>query len=252
MKKSFIILLLLCVCVLCAYAETVILLRTGARVEGTIVFENEEVVIVKTEEGRFQYPRTEILGIGSDDSEEIRDKSEEFKEKSDEGKDKREEGKKVSALLELAGGAGVRPGEKAGGGAGVDLLIGTHHIGKRHLFIGAGLGYHGLFLGEESYHFLPVQVALRMLLVEAKHAPVFGVALGYGAALNKQYKGGLYAGLDLGYRCQLNPKSSIAIVAFANFQQAEVKVEEQIEDMVYVHAVGRNLVMTGVKVGFYF
>ena len=251
MKKSFFILLLLCVCVLCAYAETIILLRTGARVEGTIVFENEEVVIVKTAEGRFQYPRSEILGIGSDDSERVKELRSEGV-KSEELIDKREESKKVSALLELAGGAGVQPGEQAGGGASVDLLIGTHHIGKRHLFIGAGLGYHGLFLGKDSYHFLPVQVALRMPLIEAKHAPVFGVALGYGAALNKQYKGGLYAGLDFGYRYRVNPKTSIAIVAFANFQQAEVKVEEEIEDMLFVHAVGRNLVMTGIKIGFYF
>ena len=46
--------------VLCAHAQTIVL-RTGARVKGTILFENEEVVIVRTDEGaRFQYPKTDV------------------------------------------------------------------------------------------------------------------------------------------------------------------------------------------------
>ena len=52
---------------LCAHAETIIL-RTGARVKGTVVFQNEEVVIVRNEEGkRFQYMRSDVEEILSDE-----------------------------------------------------------------------------------------------------------------------------------------------------------------------------------------
>ncbi len=233
----------------CAHAETIVL-RTGARVNGTILFENEEVVVVRTDEGaRFQYPRTDVEAVLSDDEPVM----------VNEGV-ANEEGtapeittpKKASILVEVAGGAAIQPGEGIGGGASADLLVGSHHIGGRHVFVGGGVGYHGLFIGADKYNFLPIQVAVRMPLTEEKHAPMFGVGVGYGIALSKAYLGGLYAGADFGYRCQLNPKSAIAVVAFAQFQQAMMPVVAEIEGVEYAQTAGRSLVTTGVKLAFYF
>lgn len=233
----------------CAHAETIVL-RTGARVKGTILFENEEVVVVRTDEGaRFQYPRTDVLQVLTDDEPVM----------VNDGV-ANEEGtapeittpKKASILVEVAGGAAIQPGEGIGGGASADLLVGSHHIGGRHVFVGGGVGYHGLFIGADKYNFLPIQVAVRMPLTEEKHAPMFGVGVGYGIALSKAYLGGLYAGADFGYRCQLNPKSAIAVVAFAQFQQAMMPVVTEIEGVEYAQTAGRSLVTTGVKLAFYF
>ena len=47
-KLAFI--LSFCAFVLCAHAET-LLLRTGARVKGEIVFQNEEVIIIRNADG---------------------------------------------------------------------------------------------------------------------------------------------------------------------------------------------------------
>ena len=48
---------------MCARAETLIL-RTGARVQGEILLQNEEVVIIRDASGaRFQYPRAEVVEI---------------------------------------------------------------------------------------------------------------------------------------------------------------------------------------------
>lgn len=248
----------------CAHAETLVL-RTGARVEGTIVFQNEEVVIIRDAEGaRFQYPRSDIESVTSEgvNSEELIVKSEELIVKS-EGEISRARDvetsndldggtKKASILLELGGGAAVSPGDAAGGGFSVDFLVGSHHIGNKHLFIGGGLGYHGLFIGGAKYNFLPIQVALRMPLMEQKHAPAFGVSLGYGVALSKAYIGGLYAGLDFGYRYQINPKTALAVMINAQFQQAKVTVTETIGEDVYTHKTGRYLVMPGIKLALYF
>lgn len=229
-----------------AHAET-ILLRTGARVKGEIVFQNEEVVIVRDAEtgARFQYPRTDVADILSDDAvqeEQLAEEEEQAEINTP---------KKASILVEIAGGAAVIPNETAGGAAAVDLLVGSHHIGDRHIFIGGGLGYHGIFTGTEKYNFLPIQVALRMPFTETKHAPVFGFAAGYGVALSKDYLGGIYAGVDLGYRCQLNPKTAISIVAFAQFQQAKMNTVTTIEGVDFINKTGRNIVAAGIKLAIY-
>lgn len=243
MKKHLYIAILFCLCSLCAHAET-LLLRTGARVKGEIVFQNEEVVVLRDPEtgARSQYPRSDIAEIRTVDEvekEEVGQQQEELPEIKTT--------KKASILLELAGGAAIQPGEPVGGGFSVDLLAGSHHIGNRHLFIGAGLGYHGVFFNGENYNFLPLQAALRMPMLEQKHAPVFGVAVGYGIALSKDYLGGLYAGLDIGYRCQLNPKSALSVTAFTQFQQAILPLTETIGEDAFVNNVGRNLLTCGLK-----
>lgn len=247
-KKKIIFLILFCAFCLCAHAET-LLLRTGARVKGTIVFQNEEVVILRDAEGaRFQYPRAEVQEILSDETE----KNESRKEADDQIADDQQVNKKASILLELAGGVAVNPNEAVGGAFSVDLLVGSHHIGDRHLFVGAGVGYHGLFLGEEKYNFLPVQAALRMPLTETKHAPAFGVAVGYGIALSKEYLGGLYAGVDFGYRCRINPRTAVALMAFAQFQQAIVPSVTVIDGNEFTARSGRSLVTSGLKLALYF
>jgi len=251
MKKHIVYILLCILSFSYAHAETIIL-RTGARVKGTIIFQNEEVVVVRDESGaRFQYPRTDVEQILSDE-----EAAAEPEVTVAEEEPEINVSKKASILLEVFGGAAVVPNEKAGGAAGVDFLVGSHHIGDRHLFIGGGLGYHGLFLGADKYNFLPVEVALRMPFTEQKHSPVFGVALGYGIALSKEYTGGIYSGVDLGYRCQLNPKTAVAVVAFSQFQQAKINVtltpDQMIPGATFVNKTGRNFVVAGLKLALYF
>ena len=255
MKNRLLFILLLSLSFVCAHAETIVL-RTGARVKGTIVFQNEEVVIIRNAEGaRFQYPRADVQEI-REDEEEVVEEQVVVEEEQD-----IKTSKKASILLELSAGSAYVVGESLGAQANADLLVGSHHIGNRHIFVGAGVGYHGLFMvnpktttgkAMQVYNFLPIQAAVRMPFLETKHSPVFGVALGYGVALSKDYLGGLYAGLDLGYRCQINPKSAIGVVVYANFQQAKIKAVETVETDTYINYTGRNLVGFGAKFSLYF
>ena len=247
MRKICSLFLLLALSLVCVHAETV-LLRTGARVQGTIVFQNEDVVIIRNAEGaRFQYLRTDVEEIIEDDR---------LNELTNEGVEEEDPeiktSKKATILLELAGGAAIQPKDTVGGGFSVDLLVGSHHIKDTHLFVGGGLGYHGLFLGADKYNFLPIQVAVRMPFIEAKHAPMFGVAVGYGVALSKNYLGGLYTGLDFGYRCQLNPKTALALVGYAQFQQATITQDVTVESSTFAQRTTRSLITTGLKLAFYF
>ncbi|MBR1879097.1 MAG: hypothetical protein IJ814_08895 [Paludibacteraceae bacterium] len=251
MRKRFAIILLFFVLASCAYAETIVL-RTGARVKGEIVFQNEEVVIVRDPSGaRSQYPRAEIAGIEAD--------APAVTENQPAQAEPEMPVKKVSILLELAGGAGIQPKDTLGGAFSVDFLVGSHHIRNRHIFAGAGVGYHGLFLGGAKYNFLPLQVAVRMPFMEQKHAPMFGVAVGYGIALSRDYVGGIYTGIDLGYRCQLNPNTALALTAFVQFQQARITATEWVpvsgtpdQQVAFTNTTGRNLLATGLKLSLYF
>lgn len=245
MKKHLLYIVLCLLSLSYAHAET-ILLHTGARVKGTILFQNEEVVIVRDEAGqRFQYLRTDVAEILADDAEEA--------EPVDiEAEPEITTSKKASILLELSCAPSIMIPFSPFGNAGIDLLAGTHHIKDRHVFIGAGVGYHGYFQDGCSYNFLPIEAKLSVPFMEAKHAPVFGIALGYGVALSKDYIGGIYTGIDFGYRYQINPKSALAVMVFASFQQARLNTTVTIEGNTYTHKAGRNFVSPGIKFALFF
>ena len=64
----------------CVHAETIVL-RTGARMVGTIVMQNEDVVIFRNAEGaRFQYPRADVQEILKEDVPDVSEKAEETAE----------------------------------------------------------------------------------------------------------------------------------------------------------------------------
>lgn len=244
--KKILFLTVLCLASLCAHAETIIL-RTGARLIGTIIMQNDDVVIIRNAEGaRFQYPRADVQEILKEDVPAVDEKTQESEEQESSTT------KRVSVILEIGGGAAINPNEATGGAVSADLIIGSHHIGERHIFIGGGLGYHGLFFKGEKLNFLPIQATLRMPFIEATHAPVFGVALGYGIALSKDYTGGLYAGIEFGYRYQINAKTALAVVTFAQFQQAKVNVVETIDGIEFTNKTGRNFLTPGIKLSLYF
>jgi hypothetical protein len=154
-------------------------------------------------------------------------------------------------LVEAAAGVAVLPKDTIGAVMSIDMLVGSHKIGDKHLFLGAGVGYHGFYLADEKYNFMPIEVALRMPLIEQKHAPMFGMALGYGIALSKDYVGGIYAGVDLGYRYTINTKTALVAALYAQFQQARLLTNETIEGNMFSHITGRNLVAAGLKIAIY-
>ncbi len=245
MKKLALIIVLCFLSLAYAHAETIVL-HTGARVEGTILFQNDEVVIVRDEAGaRFQYLRTDVAEILSDNAEEA--------EQVDiEAEPEITTSKKASILLELSCAPSIMIPFSPFGNAAIDLLAGTHHIKDRHIFIGAGVGYHGYFQDGCSYNFLPIEAKLSVPFMEATHAPVFGIALGYGVALSKDYIGGIYTGIDFGYRYQINPKSALAVMVFASFQQARLNTTVTIDGNTYTHKAGRNFVSPGIKFALFF
>ena len=230
----------------------VVTLKNGAQVRGTIVLQNDEVVILRNASGvRMQYPRAEVVSITQNEEQE-----QQQAEVQTVGEGHK---KKASILLEVGMGFSILPNDHMGGiHYNADLLVGTHNLADRKIFVGGGLGYHGEVI-DRTYHFLPIQAALRAPLMLTKHAPTVGVSLGYGVALDKNYTGGMYADLMLGYRYEINSKSSLALSADVQFQQATIQVVEEMggdpnvnPDAGFINKAGRSIVRTGLKLSLFF
>lgn len=223
---------------LSAYAD-VFTLQSGKKISGSVIFENEEVVVVKDASGaRFQLPVKEILSRSQEE-----EKTEEADEKKTESNPS-----KVGILLGIsAGGSGI-PQSKWGASVNADLLIGAKDLFDQHIFLGGGLGYHAnIGTNNQTYSFLPIMGSASIPLMQGEHAPYLGLSAGYGIALSKAYKGGAYVGLDFGYRYQMQSGKSLQVGAFANFQQAKLTTTEVIEGIEYSAQQGTCVYSIGAK-----
>jgi len=228
----------------------VVRLKSGAQIRGSIVFQNDQVLVIKKADGsRFQYMQTDIAEVLKD---------EEAPEEKVEEKPQ-EKAKKVTASLQIAGGMASLPGNAAGSdkelGANVqaDLIIGTANLLDKRILVGGGLGYHMNYLGGTAYSFLPIQARVEAPLMQTKHAPMLGVGVGYGISVTKSVKGGAFADLSIGWRYQMNEKRALSLSLFGNFQQATLSNHTDIVDGAgYVsEAAGRAFVNCGIRFAVY-
>lgn len=217
----------------------VVKLKSGGKVVGSIVFQNEEVVVIKDASGsRYQYLMSDVDSILAE--EEVQ---EEVVESSGATT------KRISVGLELSGGAGVLPQHSAGANLQGDLVIGACNILDKKIFAGGALGYHMYTFGGTNYSFLPIQAKLAMPFTTKTNAPMAGIGLGYGISTNKAIKGGLFADIEVGWRHEMSKGRSFFLGAYANFLNAKLPITETIENQDYTSIATRNLCGTGVRFG---
>lgn len=240
----------------------VIVFRSGKTVEGDIVMQNAQVVVVRTAAGaRFQYPTADILRITNDTPAENIDKAETMEKQPETTLSGPRHLPKTLLRVELAGGGAWEPMNAAGGNVAAHLMLGTRNLAGYPLFIGGSVGYSGLFLAQtlpegelqkRTCSFLPIAVALRAPFTTRQHAPEAGLSVGYGIGVSKQLTGGLYAAIDMGYRYTVNERTALFCGLSTTFQQAHFKATETVENTTYTHNdnVHRNLVSLALKIAF--
>lgn len=245
-------------CSLAAQAE-IIRLKSGKTVQGTIIFRNEEVVVFKDQTGaRFQYLLTDIESIASDDEldeEVILEEVEVPVHKAGFSLSFQLHAGMASLACRKDEPQSTIGGKNSGAVFGGDLYMGARGLSALpNTFIGGGVGYHACTMGGHTLSFLPIQFRAEALLRKNpdKHAPMAGLSLGYGVALSKNMRGGLYAGIDLGWHYQFSPKNAFFLGAFANFQNAQTTIEETINNVTYSSKTSRNLCGFGAKAAIYF
>ena len=260
-----------------AVRADIIVLQSGKEIHGTIVFQNEEVLVIKTSSGnRYQYPATEVKTIRKDSTAPQGDKSQP-NEIGTKGihttEDATSTPNKVTVAVEIAGGAANKPEDtQTYGNMSANLLVGSRDLLGKGTFLGGSVGYIGaLYTTTEivpttttpivkktttAYSFLPIAIAARIPLLPHKHAPMIGMHLGYGIALSKDYQGGLNAGLNIGYCYRISDRQRLYIAADCQFQQAFINTIEYITDPekqthYYTHHAGQCFIHYGIRLGIY-
>lgn len=258
----------LLVCSLSAQAE-VITLKSGRQLEGTIVFQNEQVVVFKDAKGkRYQYPMSEVEKIEADGAEKSGEKAGsksgekselELESESESGNVVAYNAPKVSLSLSVQGGGSVLPlisnqagyQSPMGGTVGGDFSVGTYSLLQRKIFLGGGIGYHAYFVGGSTYGFLPITLRAEVPLLQGKHAPLLGLSAGYGIGF-KGVQGGFYGALQAGWKVHYGKKGGFFLGLYADFQQARMNVTETMSGVDYTSSANRNLCGFGVKSAIYF
>ena len=144
------------------------------------------------------------------------------------------------------------PTKEWGGYTHIEMLMGTHQIQDKRMVVGGSIAYHGVFRNGQSYSWIPLQMALQIPLLkqaEQKHAPVLGGSIGYAIATNKNYGGGITAGVDVGWWYSISPDKSLSLSLSAKCLQTEIQLTEQLNGTDYQNRVGCTLMNIGLKLG---
>ena len=271
MRKQPIIRCLLCLLLLAGTtlaSADVIRLKSGKTIEGTILLQNDEVVLIRDTTGtRYQYPISE-LKQGVTDSltasgplpltqgESIERTT---LEEQSETAETVNTGKKVTMGISVFGGGMAMPtmitgdntSPELGGHAGADIMIGTAKLFGRRIFLGGSVGFQAFFSGKQPYYFIPLKFRAEAPLMNTKHAPMLGMGLGYGFGL-QNVKGGFCADILFGWRYAYSQKGAFFMGVFTDFQGAQLTLTETVSDKEYTSTAYRNLCGFGAKMALYF
>ena len=244
--KNRLTLIILALLTVMASQAAVVVLKNGKRIDGEILINNADVVIVRDNNGaRFQYPATEVLSIEEKNTTETAEVPQQVEEKKTQG------GKKVTFLVDWGDAGAFIPNEANGGYFGGELLIGSRYIGQKSIFLGGGLNVECMFIPNNTYVFLPLQVAVKVPFIEGKHSPYVGANIGYGFGV-KNCKGGIYTSAEVGYRYAFNNRASMYVGLRVQFQQATMTAATKVDETTFNDYSGRNFVTFGSQFGISF
>ncbi len=241
MKKGLFIGLFLLFMGVYAWSETRVVLKSGASVEGNVVFQNEQVIVLRdADQKAYQFPMSEVVTI-----EEVVEVVEEVVF---------EQERAVGALIMVDGGAlydTALPDSQWGGRVGASFLVGARDLLDKRIFLGGGIGYSALFMNGENYSLLPIQLytAVPFLSPDYKYSPYVGLGVGYGVGLKSHYKGGLHAGMDVGLRMQIGVNRALLVGLKVSFQQLGTEWHEVVNGIDMTNDVTHSLVGLALHVG---
>ena len=220
----------------CPIFAEVVTLRSGQTVRGEIVLQNDEVVIIRTNNGmRHQYPTSEVVSIRSNEV------------IANQPTAAAPAVRPVNIALQVHGGVLFVPELGVGGQFGTDLMIGSHTIQGKRMFLGGSVGYRAKVIGSTTYSFIPLLAHIQYPLTEQKHAPLLGMSIGYGFAANKDNQGGICIGANFGGSYLINQQASMQYGIYAEWQQAQTDVVQYIDNIPYTNHMGCNFLAIGVK-----
>ena len=190
---------------------------------------------------RYQYPTSEVMAIQEDKNKD--NTSDVLSERSP---------RKLNIGLQVQTGAAYVPELGWGAQLGVDMMLGSHSIAGKRMFIGGAVGYRATFLAKQTYSFIPLYLSCAYPLTDGQHSPVVGLNIGYGFAADTHTQGGVYCGANIGWRYTISQQSSLHLSWYAEWQQAQTDITQNIQGNAYIHHKGCSFISTGLKLALLF
>ncbi len=243
MKHHFLYIFASLICLTMANfaSAEVVKLKSGTRLTGTIIYQNEEVVVIKDASGaRFQYLMTDVEAI-----------LDEEEEKAQEELAAVARPKKVTVGIEFNGGLASFSKQDKGGNVQASLIIGSANLLDKRIIVGGSLGIDASIVGSKNYIFLPIQARFAAPFFVAKDAPMISLGIGYGIGITEFVKGGLCADMQFGWRREMSLGRAFFLGADLHFQQAQLLTTETIDNQPYSGISHRNFLTPSLRLGIF-
>lgn len=237
-------------CIVHTAEASVLVLRSGKTIVGDILVQNDDVVIIRDASGRrFQYPASEVERVDNDTTAAVQEDGVHAEAKVRTLSLQR----KTSIRVNVAGGVALLPNQATGGYVSGDFRVGANNLADKYIEVGGGIGYRAIMMSSKVYSLLPVTAYVHVPMMEGKHVPIAAMSVGYGIGLGS-IRGGLTAGVDLGWQYRFSQLSALMLGLNAQFQQVSMSQDITIENNHFITTseVGGGIFLMGITIGMSF
>lgn len=245
--KTLILILLFPLCLIAQEQKDRITLTTGEVYSGKIVFQNESMLVIRTDDGaRFQFQLSQIQT-------QIKVDERELKAPNKETTTTHTTNFRLLPSIQV----GVNNAKHKFDYAistDISLAMGINDFSGKNWFVGGGLAVFSLFdpTSNETENFLPLFIRSQANFGNKKNALFWGVDAGYHFALNNNYKGGLFSKISLGYSHQISSRACLQFSLSAAIRNIEAELVENRNSTNYIYTGNSNIAGLGLNVGFMF
>ncbi len=244
--KTIILLLLLPLFIIAQTQKDKITLSTGEVYIGKIVFQNETMIVLRTDNGeRFQFQLNQI------------NKKEVVDESSEQPENEITEVYNSNFRLMPSVQFGINNAKNKFDLAlstEVSVAMGINNFSDKNWFLGGGIGLFSIFdaTSNESENFLPIFIRTQANYGNKQNALFWGIDAGYQFSLNNNYSGGLLSKVSLGYSRKISERSSLLFSLSAAIRNVETQLTELKNNTNYLYTGTTNIAGLGINVGFMF
>jgi hypothetical protein len=226
-----------------------ITLKTGEVYTGEIVLKNDDIVMLKTDNGtRFQFPLSEIRIIEKENLT-VNPKNDTI------SINPTQTNQNVSGVLELSGGiSSAKFSFDPSFSSQASLIFGNKSILGQQTFLGIGVGINSSYITSNSstISFLPVFLRWQTTLTKNRTAPFVGVDAGYSFAMNDDFGGGPFAKISVGITHKLNYKTSLIFGFYGSVNSISANLIETNSLGTFGYYAQTSLISYGAKMAFQF
>lgn len=223
-----------------------ITLTSGDTFIGEIIFQNEEILIIRTTEGaRYQFQLSQVKHQEKFDAsvQNITQNDNVLYESNF---------RLMPSVTASINTAKFRFDQALS--TDVSLAIGAHNFSGKNWFVGGGIGLFSLFdpTSTKTENFLPLFVRSQANFKNQPNGMFWGIDVGYQFSLNDAYEGGLMSKVALGYSREISNRAQFLISFSTALRNVNTQLSEPQNNINYTYTGNTNLIGLGLNVGLMF